>query len=98
MPLAAEGVSRPRERGTIPLGRYSFHREYSNHDVFEVSITDSAGTFRYLVRAWGNMVDSVHAFTTSIAHVGMCQRAKRDIFMTGYAMVSGFNVRVTPVS
>ncbi|WP_369272361.1 hypothetical protein AB5J55_22310 [Streptomyces sp. R11] len=63
-----------------------------------MSITDEAGTFRYQVRAWGNMVDSVHAFTTSIAHVGMCQRAKRDIFMTGYASVNGINVRVSPLS
>ncbi len=97
MPVAAEGVE-PRERKLIPVGSYSFHREYSEHDVFEVSITDVLGTFRYRVRAWGNMVDSVHAFTSSIAHVGMCQRAKRDIFRTGYTLVHSYNVRVTPVS
>ncbi|WAB08871.1 hypothetical protein SEA_SUCCESS_92 [Streptomyces phage Success] len=97
MPVAAEGVS-PRERGVIPLRSFSFHREYRDHDRFEVSITDEIGSFRYQVRAWGNMIDSVHAFTTSVAHIGMCQRAKRDIFMTGYALVSGFNVRVTPVA
>ncbi|WP_338781697.1 hypothetical protein [Streptomyces sp. DG1A-41] len=87
-----------RERGIIPLRSYSFHREYANHEVFVVSITDAVSVFRYKVRVWGNMVDSVHEFTTSVAHVEMCQRAKRDIFMTGYASVNGFNIRVSPLS
>jgi hypothetical protein len=87
-----------RERGLIPLRDYSFHREFINHDRFEVSITDAVGTFRYQVRAWGNMIRTVNAFTASVAHVGMCQRAKRDIYMTGYGSVNGYNVRVSPVS
>lgn len=93
MPVAAEGIY----RSTVAVRKYSFHREYINHDVFQVSITDREGTFVYQVRAWGNMVNSVHAFTTSIAHIGVCQRAKRDIFMTGYGSVNGINVRVTPL-
>ncbi|MFE9442466.1 hypothetical protein ACFYO2_26470 [Streptomyces sp. NPDC006602] len=98
MAVTAETTSANRERGLIPVGSYSFHREYANHDVFEVSVTDAAGTFRYEVRAWGNMIRSVEAFTSSIAHVGICQRAKVDIYRTGYALVNGYNVRVTPLS
>lgn len=97
MPVAAEGVSQPRRGGAVPPSDYSFHREYLNHEVFEVSITDTTDVFRYRVRTWKCMVTSVNAFTTSIAHVGTCQRVRRDIYMTGYASANGCNVRVSPV-
>ncbi|MFD8886404.1 hypothetical protein ACFV0H_28370 [Streptomyces erythrochromogenes] len=88
----------PRERRLIPLNAFSFHREYLNHDVFEVSITDGVGEpFVYSVREWANMIRSVGAFTESVSHVGACLPVRRDLYQTGYASVNGSNVRVTPI-
>lgn len=99
MAVAAEfRTSTRRERGLISLDAFSFHRENLNHVVFQVSITDGVGEpFVYDVRAWGNMIRSVNAFTENVSHVGMCLRVKRDIYRTGYALVNGSNVRVTPI-
>jgi hypothetical protein len=98
MPVAPETTSGKRERRIIPLSAFSFHRENIDHGLFQVSITDKSGPFVYEVRTWGNMIRTVEAFTSSIAHVGMAQRTKVDIYRTGYALVNGFNVRVTPLS
>ncbi|MFB7782088.1 hypothetical protein ACFC1D_05170 [Streptomyces vinaceus] len=84
-----------RVRGLIPLNTFTFHRENVGHDVFEVSITDAEGPFVVQVRAWGNMIRAVEAFTRSRAHVSI--GVKADIYRTGYASVDGMNVRVTPI-
>ncbi|MEN8656387.1 hypothetical protein ABCR94_38890 [Streptomyces sp. 21So2-11] len=63
-----------------------------------MSITDASGPFTYEVRAWGNMIRTVEAFTQSVAHVGVCQRAKLDLYRTGYALVNGSNIRIIPLS
>lgn len=97
MPVAIEVMSGRRKREVIPLDAFSFHRENIEHDLFQVNITDEFGLFTYEVRSWTNMVRTVEAFTGSVAHLGICQRAKVDIFRTGYALVNGFNVRVTPL-
>lgn len=98
MATAIEVSSANRERGTIPVRDFSFHREYINHDRFQVSIQDGGTPFVYEVRAWGNMIRTVTAFAESIAHLGICQRTRVDIYRTGYALVNGANVRVTPIS
>lgn len=98
MAVGIETTSTTRERGTIPLRSFSFHRENVDHDLFRVSLTDTEGSFTYTVRCWGNMVDSVSAYTKCIAHAATCLRAKRDIYMTGHALVAGVNIRVVPIS
>lgn len=92
VPLSKQG------HGTIPVRSFSFHREYINHDRFQVSISDGGTPFVYEVRAWGNMIHSVNAFAECVSHLGVCQRARVDIYRTGYAVVNGLNVRVTAVS
>ncbi|MER5883063.1 hypothetical protein ABT160_04470 [Streptomyces sp. NPDC001941] len=84
--------------GPIQIEIYNFYWEYRSHELFRVSVTDRDGSFHYTVRGWEPMIRSVNAFTTSVAHAGMCQRAKEDIFTTGYALVNGCNIRVTPLS
>ncbi|MFI5865824.1 hypothetical protein [Streptomyces sp. NPDC051546] len=98
MVVAIEVPSSKRERGTIPVPDFSFHREYINHDRFEVTISDGGTPFVYEVRAWGNMIRTVTAFAESIAHLGVCQRTRVDIYRTGYALVNGANIRVTALS
>ncbi|MEU5957535.1 hypothetical protein [Streptomyces sp. NPDC047525] len=93
-----EMVARHDVGDLINNADFSFHRENLRHDVFEVSITDALGSYRVPVRGWVNMIRAVVAFTSTIAHQGMCTRSKADIYRTGYCMVNGFNVRVTPLS
>lgn len=85
-------------RTMIPMRAFSFAKEYRGHDRFRVSITDELGSHVFEVRAWGNMVDAVSAFTGCVADHKETLRAKADIFRTGYASVAGMNVRVVPVS
>ncbi|WP_416972511.1 hypothetical protein [Streptomyces sp. 4F14] len=96
MAMAVEGVK--RERGTIPVGSYSFHREYRDHPGFLVSVKDSDGVFGAKVPAWGNMIDFIGNLMIPFADPRTVQRVKRDIFMTGYAGVADINIRVTPLS
>lgn len=93
-----EMASRHDVRNLVATRDCSFHRENLRHEVFEVSITDVMGVYRVPVRGWANMIRAVATFTATIAHQGMCTRAKVDIYRTGYCMVNGFNVRVVPLS
>ncbi|MFC8099462.1 hypothetical protein [Streptomyces sp. NPDC057363] len=62
-----------------------------------MSITDEFSSFVVDVRAWGNMIDVVQAFTECVTHYGKRLTVKADLYATGYAMVNGFNVRVSPI-
>ncbi|MFF8367828.1 hypothetical protein ACF05W_03190 [Streptomyces lydicus] len=93
----ATRIAVERVGGRIQLNTFSFHRENIDHDRFKVSITDSSGSVAQEVRCWGNMISTLEAFATSIAHIGVWQCAKVSIYRTGYATVNGFNVRVTPL-
>ncbi|MEU4492645.1 hypothetical protein AB0F96_04080 [Streptomyces sp. NPDC023998] len=79
--------------------KFSFWTDYRDHDVFEVSLMgrDDREPFVYPVRSWGAMVVSVRTFTDSIGASGESTRGTADIYRTGYALVNGFNVRVTPL-
>ncbi|MGI5196909.1 hypothetical protein ACQEVY_25280 [Streptomyces sp. CA-288835] len=99
MEVATEAQSSGRVRGAVPLHKFSFWTDYRNHGVFAVSVMgrDGSKPFVYPVRSWGNMVFSVRTFTESIGEQGESTRGIADIYRTGYALVNGFNVRVTPL-
>ncbi|MEU6704695.1 hypothetical protein [Streptomyces wuyuanensis] len=98
MAVSIETTSANRERGSIPLPGFSFHRENVNHDVFRLNIVDGETNYETTVRAWGNAVDAVRAFTACIGDRAAVKAAVRDIHRTGYASVGGMNIRLTPIA
>lgn len=96
MPVAIEAPPRVRERGAVPE-KFSFHREYVNHDRFLIRVTDERGTDSFEVRAWGNMIDAVKTFTHCLSVHRVSVRQVSDVYRTGYALVNGQNVRVIPI-
>jgi hypothetical protein len=87
-----------KKRDAIRLQPLSFHHENRDHDRFLVHITDAEGVFTYTVRGWSDMVRSVTVFAESISLSDASIKARTDLFNTGYALVNGFNIRVTPLS
>lgn len=97
MTVVFEPATRERKREAIPLVHFSFEREYRAHETFDVSVIGKGDDvpFVYTVRGWSNMISSVRVFTECVTE--WSTRPVADIYRTGYALVNGFNVRVTPV-
>ena len=86
-----------RRRGAIALNRFPFHRQNVGHDRFEVTITDAHGPFVYQVRGWGNLIRTLDAFTSTVAHEGVQLVARAEVYRTGETTVNSYNVVVTPL-
>jgi hypothetical protein len=98
--VAAEFRVERRKRESIPLRPFGFWSEYQRHDTFRVSIIGRGERepFVYDVRSFGNMTVSVRSFAECAGMAGEATRGMADIYRTGYGMVNGFNVRVTPIA
>lgn len=93
-------TTRREDQGTVLPAGLSFHREYCEHTGFLLTITgsESEGAFQHRESAWGNMIAFLCAFmANAAAFPGEVPRAKRDIYMTGGALLSGINIQVIPL-
>jgi hypothetical protein len=89
-----------RKRESIPLRSFGFWTEYNRHPLFRVSVLGEGARepFVYDVRAFGNMVASVRAFAECAGRTSLLTAGLADIYRTGYGVVNGYQIRVTPLS
>jgi hypothetical protein len=90
-------VQQERKRDVIVAGAYSFHRDYVNHERFELCVTEGNSVFRTEVSAWGNAVRNLREFIRDCGDPAAVQKAMVSIYQTGYGSVGTANVRLIPV-
>lgn len=86
-----------RRRELVPMGGFSFQREYVEHGLFEIITQQGDWVFRVTVNGWANAVRNLTQFAQDCGDEMAVRIGILNVCRTGYGQVGDMNLRLSPI-